>query len=472
VTMGSIIECTKSQLLAYLFVASICLGTFPLSALAEPPVQGWLMGVTNVVYGFTAEEVCTDENVSKVLFENVTGSYVLSQKWPAGRCGGGTYLKDGVRWGAQVQLGGAWLCRDGTLPDVSKALDFQCGGGTPERCPVVASVNTNPACLANVTTIASPSAQTADLSCPVGNPVFPSTGVKVQPELDISGQGPHPLDLVRTYTSAFQVRPRDGFGNLWMHNWQRKIQPPLPNSPNTVALRGDGSTVAFAPGGGGWLAPASVRDRLVAVRVGSALTGWQYVNAATDEVEFYDASGKLLSIKARNGWVTSLSYSDAATPFALAPRAGLLLAVQNQFGVRLDFTYDAQGRIASVATPNGATIRYTYDANWMLTSVTWPDGTVRGYHYEDPRFAGALTGITDEKGIRFATFAYDSLGRAAAEEHANGVDKLQFGYVSNRSQTTVTPSDSIARLFSFEVKNNVVRPTTVSSACPECGNPA
>jgi len=297
--------------------------------------------------------------------------------------------------------------------------------------------------------------------------------VKVQPELDFAGQGSQPLAFIRTYASAFQVRPKDGFGNLWMHNWQKRIERNLPGTSSTaIALRGDGATVSFISSSGGWLAPFSVRDKLLEIRTGTVLTGWQYVNAATDEVESYDASGKLLSIKARNGWVTSLTYSDAATPFAVAPRAGLLLAVQNQFGVRLDFTYDAQGRIAAVVTPSGATIRYTYDANWMLSSVTWPDGTVRGYHYEDPRFAGALTGVTDEKGIRFATFVYDSFGRAAAEEHANGVDKLQLGYVSNRSQTTVTPSDSIARLFSFEVKNNVVRSTTVSAACPECGNPA
>ncbi|CAM9187122.1 unnamed protein product, partial [Phaeothamnion confervicola] len=34
------------------------------------------------------------------------------------------------------------------------------------------------------------------------------------------------------------------------------------------------------------------------------------------------------------------------------------------------------------------------------------------YLYENPAFPQALTGIVDESGQRFATFSYDSYGRA------------------------------------------------------------
>ena len=62
-------------------------------------------------------------------------------------------------------------------------------------------------------------------------------------------------------------------------------------------------------------------------------------------------------------------------------------------------------------TPDGP-FSYSYDTNGNLTKVTKPDTYTIQYEYENATYVNALTGITDEKGVRYATFGYDSSGRA------------------------------------------------------------
>jgi YD repeat-containing protein len=79
-----------------------------------------------------------------------------------------------------------------------------------------------------------------------------------------------------------------------------------------------------------------------------------------------------------------------------------------------------------------------------LTSVTYPDGKIRTYHYNEQAYTSntnlpnALTGITDENGVRFATYTYDTQGRAVVTEHAGGVKRYVLGYSTDGSNTIVT----------------------------------
>ena len=289
--------------------------------------------------------------------------------------------------------------------------------------------------------------QISDASCPVRNPIYAGTGVKIQKEIDYSGAGAQPLSLLRTYRSSYLTVPQNGFGELWQHQWQRRLN--LTGQTNYVpaiaAQRGNGTFVQFTRNQVGWVATAGARDRLQPVlNTSNVITGWQYTEASTGSIETYDAFGKLLSVKDRNGWITTLSYSDGATPSDIAPSAGLLISVQNQYGRSLNLRYDAQSRITSMSDPGGGITRYAYDANGMLTTVTWPDGNTRQYHYENSQFRWALTGITDEAGVRFGTYAYDAQGRAISTEHAGGVDKAQLQFLGN-GQTTVPHLTAVAR---------------------------
>jgi YD repeat-containing protein len=48
--------------------------------------------------------------------------------------------------------------------------------------------------------------------------------------------------------------------------------------------------------------------------------------------------------------------------------------------------------------------------------------------YENTSLPWALTGVVDERGIRYSTFTYDTAGRALSTEHAGGVDRFSVSY--------------------------------------------
>ncbi len=61
----------------------------------------------------------------------------------------------------------------------------------------------------------------------------------------------------------------------------------------------------------------------------------------------------------------------------------------------------------------------------VLSGVITPGagGPTTTYHYEDITDKFALTGITDERGIRYATYGYDASQRAISTEQAGGIDR-------------------------------------------------
>lgn len=318
--------------------------------------------------------------------------------------------------------------------------------------------------------VALASCKAQEKSCPYGNPVFPGTGIKVATEVDYAAAGADALSLIRTYRSSFHIAPKNGFGAGWMHQYQKRLDTSIMYEPggSLAALRGDGNYLRFFKSGSVWLS-AEGRDRLIpSFNSTGAITGWQYESAEDGTVEAYDNTGLLRSVTALNGWQTGLVYSDATTPTSIAPRSGLLIKIRGQFGREMQLIYDSRVRIARVVGPDGKATDYQYNNNNMLVTATWSDQKIRQYHYEDSRFAFALTGITDEKGGRYATYAYDSLGRAISTEHAGGVDRFQFNVMGNGQTSVISPSGAGFTL-SSELQGTVLRPTTASAACPECG---
>lgn len=311
----------------------------------------------------------------------------------------------------------------------------------------------------------------SDETCKVGNPCSVGSGAKQQEEVDYVGIGPQPMSLKRIYRSTYLVPPTDGFSSAWMHEWQRRLDFSKYNSatPRLMALRGDGTSTSFASANGIWTAVDGRGDQIVAVSdIGGTGNGFRLEDRRNNRTEDYDAAGRLMLVKERNGWTTSLKYSDSSTPKSVSPYANLLIEIRNSFGRTIQFTYDTTGRISAATLPDGTVVRYDYNGLNVLSVVTYADNTQRKYQY-DNRFLWALTGITDEKGVRFATYTYDSLGRVASTEHAGGVDKFQLSFLGN-GQTSVTTADGTSRTFTSELQGNVLRPTGASAPCPACGD--
>ncbi len=232
-----------------------------------------------------------------------------------------------------------------------------------------------------------------------------------------------------------------------------QIPQPLPGQTSHTLTRPDGTILTFEQQAGQWVTTSKTPVKLEQIG-----TNWHFTDL-DDTVEVYDTTGNLVSSTTRNGLLTALSYNPDET----------LHQVTGPFGHALTFAYDANSRIDTVTSPQGS-FTYRYDTNNNLEYVDNPDGTTKQYHYEDATHPHHLTGITDERGIRYATWAYDAEGRAILSEHAGGTEQVTFTYNPD-STTTVTTGEGAIRTYNFEVNHGVMDVTGITGdLCPTCPN--
>lgn len=343
--------------------------------------------------------------------------------------------------------------------------------------------------------------------CPAlaGNPVDTSTGAKIQKETDIYSRGVSQIGFDRTYSNANKA-----VGGFWYNDYQKSLRiispqeteilreksspyaskatactsgwnelktkitdswaqgtsaqyvndtcqvtrnnvvvrniPILPDGqsieiyikPGAIQLvRENGSILNFGLGANNQYKELNgERGQLTEVN-NSAPIAWRYT-APNGDIEDYNAAGKLLSITASNGMKQELFYDSTS---------GLLTRVKDSMNRELVFAY-AGNQISSVTVDGNKTTSYAYNSLGLITAVTRPDNTTRIYHYEDPRFPRALTGITDERNKRYATWAYDAQGRAISSEHAGGAEKTLLSFNADGS-TTVTNALNKQTLYRF-----------------------
>ena len=291
-------------------------------------------------------------------------------------------------------------------------------------------------------------------ACTAGSPAIPGTGTKTFFEEDEGSIPDLPVTL------AYQSYGVSG-GGQWTPNWQRGLDTNAAGNatPQVSAVREDGSVVTFNGSSTAWTAIGSQDTLQSVVDASGKVTGWQYGVQASGTVETYDTNGKLQSVRERNGRTTRLTYNGA----------NQLTTVTAPSGRSLSFVYDARNRLTSVSAPDGATTKYAYNAGAMLSSVTRPDGAVRQYLYENSSIPTALTGIIDENGSRYATYAYDSQARTISSTLAGGVNQYQFQYGDNY-KTTITDPTGKTSVYSFLQQNGVLLPTSISAPCGLCGS--
>jgi RHS repeat-associated protein len=235
---------------------------------------------------------------------------------------------------------------------------------------------------------------------------------------------------------------------------------PTPN-PDTLTLigyavtRDDGQVINFEGSGSSINAPPGIALKLQTS--GSGFT----VTDESDNVEYYNADGKLQTVTSRTGVVQTIGYDTSGRP----------ISVVDSFGQAFTLAYDSQGRLATLTDAASQTVQYAYDAQGRLSTVTQTDGTVRTYVYENASFPNLLTGLEDESGHRFATWGYDSQGRATSATGPNGAGAITVVYNSNGS---VTITDALGAVRTFTLgrygERNVV--TGISgSQCATCREP-
>jgi RHS repeat-associated protein len=312
-----------------------------------------------------------------------------------------------------------------------------------------------------------------------GNPIYPSTGQKVQVETDYKGLPGLTFD--RTYRSNlgyFASATTATFADYSRPNGTT-AQPCRPGYRATSGyvtkphcfpyfgvaqqqyhvVTADGRDLRFTGPSSAITQSADINERVTQV-TGSSGVEW-HVTREDDSKEIYNADGALMQTILRNGQVITYTYSDANTPASIASRPGLLLSKTDAFGHTLSWKYDANSRMVEMQDPAGGIYQYSYDSTFgNLTGVTYPDGSTKSYVYnESANTSGtnlptALTGITDEAGTRFATFKFDVYGRGTSTEHAGGVEKYTVSYAHNAAGADATVVDPLgtSRTFYFQTK--------------------
>jgi len=280
---------------------------------------------------------------------------------------------------------------------------------------------------------------TKDNGCPNengrGNPCHVATGNKFQQETDIAFG---PITFARSYNSVAQ---RDfGLGKGWTHTYLKRLLLSFNSSNDLYAanlkkISQSGKSVSWhrssgsvGPTGLRWVVSASSSEsEYVEMR---HLDNEYTFTHRSGKREVYNADGLLIREVEPNGVVVSLTYNGAQN----------LTSVENSYGQRLSLNYHNQ-QLVSIDGPSGETYRYIYDNQNNLIEVIYPDETPqqtndnpsRRYFYEDARHPNHLTGIEDENGHRYASWAYDELGRAVLSEHSQtsnavGQEKVELDF--------------------------------------------
>jgi len=285
-------------------------------------------------------------------------------------------------------------------------------------------------------------------TCNGSNPVNGATGNKYQPETDYTGAGPFPLSFIRHYNSG---SPAIGsLGINWRSSYDRSVDATVPNEAQVY--HANGNIIKFQLVGGLWQAPTGITSRLESISGGFKFT------TNDDLVETYDSSGRLVSIANRAGLGLNLSYNAA----------GKLETVADGLGRSLIFAY-VNDRIQTLTDPAGRDTTYSYDSLGNLENVTYPDGGVRTYLYENATYRHLLTGIIDENRTRFATYGYDTEGRATQSTHAGGTNNVGFVFNADGT-TTITDAKGEARTYAYQELNGVLKVSDIAgSICTSCG---
>ncbi|MBX9399686.1 DUF6531 domain-containing protein [Lysobacter sp. BMK333-48F3] len=294
----------------------------------------------------------------------------------------------------------------------------------------------------------------------VGNPVSVATGVKTEVEVDYQGEGPFPLSFVRTYSSY--LPNGSPIGHKWSSNYHQSLRLPdgatAMEAPEAVlAQRSDGGWQQYVLRAGSYVANADMPERMERITDGLGRTTQWRLHTGDDTVETYTAEGRLIELTDRSGLRQVLTYNGE----------GLLERVSDPYGRSLQFEYDPTTRqVVALIDPAQRRTVYGYDAGTLVT-VDYPDRTRRQYHYETPGWPTLLTGITDGRGVRYASWKYDDENRVVEASHAGGADRVTLSY--GDKQTTVVDARNTRRTYTFTRVFDTLRMTEVTEPCASCG---
>lgn len=330
---------------------------------------------------------------------------------------------------------------------VQSCLDNPSNLGNPNSCSA-----------GNEDTASSQTAQVTGLPATgTGNPIHVVSGNKYQAETDITAL-PGPLGLVwqRHYNS--QSIYRGSLGTGWRHSYDVQLRR---TAEGVRLIQADGRHILFYKTGDNRYESALHSDGWLIFAENSTKSDdesitWHWPNGQRLR---FNARSQLTDIMLPTGEALRLQYNDQRRLF-------LVRDAQNR---ELSLGYYPNGRLKSVLNTSGQALHYRYDDNGNLESVNYADGTLRTYHYEGKHDANNLTGITDQRGVRFATWAYDEHDRAISSEHADGVEKVTIDFNDDGTRLVTNSLDETSTYYT-EIKQKLGIVTRIDGpGCSSCG---
>jgi RHS repeat-associated protein len=200
------------------------------------------------------------------------------------------------------------------------------------------------------------------VECITGNEVVAQSDINV-PALGV------PFVLERTYNSQEAVREDSPglFGYGWSSSFGDHLEFDYETGAVTV-VQANGSTVAFfghIETAGEFTGPSWAQAKLV-------YAGEDYEYTLPDqETLAFNASGRLLSERERNGNVTTVSYNEEETCEGGCHKVLKSIVVADPAGRKITLTLDASGQVETASDPMGHTVKYAYEGG-NLVSVTEP----------------------------------------------------------------------------------------------------
>lgn len=305
-----------------------------------------------------------------------------------------------------------------------------------------------------------------------GNPIYPLRGVKHE-VLD-TGLAIGRTTLQFTYDNANRIPTTTGAltdvavaenrstvmgSQQWSSNLHRRVNlvtisagdsaPGLPVP--TVFPRGNGASKTMtSTDGGPRVGEPGNADRFVQLPGGDYL----YTDGRSNVQETYTGLGLLTALAWPDGTRIAFTYSGTGM--------NTLSQVSDNLGRSLGFGYtvftDGALRLSSITDASGQVTTLSHDSRNNLVGITWADGKTKSLLYENAALPWALTGVGDERGIRYATFGYDAQGRAISTEHAGGVDRYTVSYTTPPSIQVTQQSygSAVARFHTWSLPTGTV----------------
>jgi YD repeat-containing protein len=380
-----------------------------------------------------------------------------------------------------------------------REMNFTCTNGQTERvyarkdrqvaCPIGSSsknVDGNLTCTISVEAN----------SCGVGNPILPSTGKKLQSETDFSFEG---MSWQRSYSSMGAIHqyshaePSLSFGTWWRDSYDIRLELIDGSTSTMAAISMPGGRLQYFDLNGAAILGSDSNDaRLTKLADGyTVLMGTQYYvfNKTGQLTNVWDLNGKNFRLSYTDGTLGSKGKAAISADGELQGGpvpAGALAELKSWTGRALAYERDLGGRITQMNQPGSAPIRYYYGGDGHLAQVSWPasSNASKFYIYAETAHtsgysrADALTGVSVGGDLltakRFATFEYDTVGRASLTEHDSHADSYAVRHVTPNAKVEVTNPNGGLSTYTYEKSASVVRLTGVSqpggSGCAATAN--